>query len=80
MACVFVCSMSLMTRQMISQLIFTSISGRQVACFLDQFVKSGASPQRYSVITALNLSVKAMFFWNRESGVNLGFIQLGKPT
>ncbi len=70
------------SREMVGQLISTSISGQQVARFLDQLCEHRGKPSRIICDNGTEFTSKAMFFWSQESGVGvgLGFIQPGKPT
>ncbi|WP_238583432.1 IS3 family transposase, partial [Legionella israelensis] len=68
------------SREMVGQLVSTSISGRQVARFLDQLIEQRSKPNKVICDNGTEFTSKAMFFWSKESGVNLGFIQPGKPT
>lgn len=68
------------SREMIGQLVSTSISGRQVARFLSQLCEQRGSPRKIVCDNGTEFTSKAMFFWSKESGINLGFIQPGKPT
>ena len=68
------------SREMVGQLISVSISGRQVARFLDLLLEEREKPSKVICDNGTEFTSKAMFFWSKESGVNLGFIQPGKPT
>ena len=68
------------SREMIGQLVSVSISGRQVARFLDQLSQARGRPNKIVCDNGTEFTSKAMFFWSQESGVGLGFIQPGKPT
>lgn len=68
------------SREVIGQLASISISGRQVARFLDQLCEERAVPRRIVCDNGTEFTSKAMFFWSKERGVTLGFIQPGKPT
>lgn len=68
------------SREMIGQLISVSISGQQVARFLGQMIEHRGKPGRIICDNGTEFTSKAMFFWSKESGVELGFIQPGKPT
>ncbi|SCY50380.1 Integrase core domain-containing protein, partial [Legionella israelensis DSM 19235] len=39
-----------------------------------------SKPNKVICDNGTEFTSKAMFFWSKESGVNLGFIQPGKPT
>ena len=68
------------SREMVGQLVSVSISGRQVARFLDQLCEVRGWPNKIVCDNGTEFTSKAMFFWSQESGVGLGFIQPGKPT
>ena len=68
------------SREMVGQLVSTSISGQQVARFLNQLFEQRAKPSKIVCDNGTEFTSKAMFFWSQESAVKLGFIQPGKPT
>jgi putative transposase len=68
------------TREMIGQLVSVSISGRQVARFLEQLIEVRGKPYGIVCDNGTEFTSKAMFFWSKESNVKLQFIQPGKPT
>ena len=68
------------SREVIGQLVSVSISGRQVARFLTDLIQERGKPQRIICDNGTEFTSKAMFFWSKESGITLGFIQPGKPT
>ena len=68
------------SREMVGQLVSVSISGRQVARFLDQMIETRGRPDRIVCDNGTEFTSKAMFFWSKESAVKLAFIQPGKPT
>jgi len=68
------------SREMVGQLVSVSISGRQVARFLSHLFELRSKPQNIICDNGTEFTSKAMFFWSKESGVALGFIQPGKPT
>ena len=67
------------SREMVGQLVSVSITGAQVARFLDQVFDRRNKPGRIICDNGTEFTSKAMFFWSQESGVKLGFIQPGKP-
>ena len=67
-------------REMVGQLVSISISGRQVARFLDDLILERQRPKTIICDNGTEFTCKAMFFWSQETGVKLGFIQPGKPT
>lgn len=68
------------SRELVGQLIAVSITGQQVARFLSQLCDERGYPQKIVCDNGTEFTSKAMFFWSKESGVRLGFIQPGKPT
>lgn len=68
------------SREMIGQLVSVSISGHQVARFLSQLCEERGKPRKIVCDNGTEFTSKAMFFWSKETGVGLGFIQPGKPT
>lgn len=68
------------SREVIGQLTSVSISGMQVSRFLDQIADERGKPDRIICDNGPEFTSKAMFFWSKESRVELGFIQPGKPT
>ena len=68
------------SQEMVAQLISTSISGRQVARFLEQLIEQRQKLGKVICDNGTEFTSKAKFFWSKEIGVNLGFIQPGKPT
>ena len=68
------------SREMVGQLVSVSITGSQVARFLNQLFEDRNKPRKIVCDNGTEFTSKAMFFWSRESGVKLGFIQPGKPT
>ncbi len=68
------------SREMVGQLVSVSITGAQVARFLNELFENRSAPRKIICDNGTEFTSKAMFFWSRESGVKLGFIQPGKPT
>ena len=68
------------SREMVGQLVSISISGRQVARFLSELIESRSKPKKIICDNGTEFTSKAMFFWSKETSVQLGFIQPGKPT
>lgn len=68
------------SREMVGQLISVSISGRQVTRFLSRLVDQRGKPKKISCDNGTEFTSKAMFFWSKETGVELGFIQPDKST
>ena len=68
------------SREMIGQLVSVSISGQQVARFLNELIEQRGKPKNLVCDNGPEFTSKAMFFWSEDSGVKLSFIQPGKPT
>lgn len=68
------------SREMVGQLALVSISGRQVARFLEHLCEERTKPNKIICDNGTEFTSKAMFFWSKEATVSLGFIQPGKPT
>lgn len=68
------------SREMVAQLTAFSISGQQVARFLNQVIESRAKPEKITCDNGTEFTSKAMFFWSQESHIKLNFTQPGKPT
>lgn len=65
------------TRECVGQLVDHSISGARIARFMDTL---GRLPETIVCDNGPELTSKAMFFWTKERGIKLQFIQPGKPT
>lgn len=68
------------SREVVGQLVSASISGHQVARFLTRMCEERGTPRKIICDNGTEFTSKAMFFWSKEAGVTLGFIQPGKPT
>lgn len=68
------------SREMVGQLVSVSISGQQTARFLTQLCEQRGTPRTIICDNGTEFTSKAMFFWSKQTGVSLGFIQPGKPT
>lgn len=68
------------SREVVGQLTAYSISGLQVARFLDQLIDERGKPNEVVCDNGPEFTSKALFFWARDRQVKLGFIQPGKPT
>ena len=68
------------SREVIDQLVSFSISGQQVARFLDRAIDTRGKPDTTVCDNGTEFTSKAMFFWSQTTRVKLGFIQPGKPT
>lgn len=68
------------SREVVGQLVSVSISGHQVARFLTRMCEERGTPRKIICDNGTEFTSKAMFFWSKETGVTLGFIQPGKPT
>jgi putative transposase len=68
------------SREVIGQIAAFSISGKHVARFLTQLGEERGFPDQVVCDNGTEFTSKAMFFWQKETGTKLGFIQPGKPT
>lgn len=67
------------SKELVGQLVAFSISGTQVARFLNQLIELRSAPDQITCDNGPEFTSKAMFFWQKASGVKLAFIQPGKP-
>ena len=67
-------------RELIGQLVSFSISGHQVARYLNQLVEHHGSPKHIVCDNGTEFTSKAMFCWSQRYRTQLAFIQPGKPT
>jgi putative transposase len=68
------------TRECVGQLTDLSISGARMARFLTQLGRSRKLPKSIVCDNGTEMTSKAMFFWSKETSIQLNFIQPGKPT
>ena len=68
------------SRECLGQLIQPSITGGQVGQFLNELLKQRGKPLSIVCDNGPEITGKAMFAWQQESGVKLQFIEPGKPT
>ena len=68
------------TRELVGQFVSTSITGNQVASFLNQISEQRPLPKKIICDNGPEFTSKALFFFSQERQVQLGFIQPGKPT
>lgn len=68
------------SRECILQVVDFSIGGQRVARELEQLGERRPLPKRIVMDNGPELTSKAMFFWSKQTGVKLHFIQPGKPT
>ena len=68
------------SRECVGQLADVSISGGRMARFLTELGQARQLPGTIVCDNGTEMTSKAMFFWSREAGVKLHFIQPGKPT
>lgn len=66
--------------EMVGQLVSASISGRQVARFLNFLIEQLGKPNKITCDNGTEFTSKAMYFWAKEIEVGLSFIQPKKPT
>jgi putative transposase len=68
------------SKELVGQLVAFSISGEAVGRFLTKLIEFRSAPDQITCDNGTEYTSKAMFFWQKESGVKLAFIQPGKPT
>lgn len=68
------------SRECVGQLADTSISGVAVSRFLDDLAYTRGLPEVLVSDNGTEFTSKAMFIWSQDRGVQLHFIQPGKPT
>lgn len=68
------------SRECIGQLVQASITGAQVAAFLNSLIERREGPKSITCDNGSEFTGKAMFEWQQQTGVRLSFIQPGKPT
>ena len=68
------------SRECIAQVCNSSINGQRVAQQLSQLIERRGKPQCVICDNGTEFTSKAMFYWSRDQGVKLDFIQPGKPT
>jgi len=68
------------SRECLGQIVDASISGARLGRFLDEIARHRGYPGSVVCDNGPELTSKAMFFWSRDRGVKLHFIQPGKPT
>jgi len=68
------------SREMVGQLVAFSMTGQQVARFLSQLIEQRGQPKGITCDNGTEFTSKSMFFWSKERGIKLYFIQPGKPT
>jgi len=68
------------SRECVLQVVDFSISSRRLARELERLAEQRPLPKTIVCDNGPELTSKAMFFWSRQSGVKLHFIQPGKPT
>jgi putative transposase len=68
------------SRECVLQIVDFSISGQRLARELSRLGERRSLPRTIVCDNGPELTSKAMFFWSRETGVKLHFIQPGKPT
>jgi len=68
------------SRECVGQITDLAISGIRVARYLHQLVEERGGPEAIVCDNGPEFTSKAMFFWSQDTGVELRFIQPGKPT
>ena len=68
------------SRECVGQIVNTSIGGERVVYFPDELGQRRALPKTLVCDNGSEFTSKAMFLWSRKAGVELHFIQPGKPV
>jgi putative transposase len=68
------------TRECVGQIVDFSLSGERVSRLLDQLFHDRGLPKALVTDNGPEFTSKAMFLWSQRTGVELRFIQPGKPT
>lgn len=68
------------SREVVGQYVDVAISGHPVARFLDELRQYRQQPEIIVCDNGPEFTSKVMFFWSKEKGEKLAFIQSGKPT
>ena len=68
------------SRECVLQIIDVSISGKRLSRELTQLANYRKLPNQIICDNGPEFTSKAMFFWQQQTSVKLGFIQPGKPT
>jgi putative transposase len=62
------------SQQIVRQCVSIPTTGRQFGRFLNLMIEQRGKPDKIICDNGTELTIKAMFFWRKESGVSLGFI------
>lgn len=62
------------SREIVAQLVSVFISGRQVARFLSQLIEQCRKSAKVIFDNETEFTSRAMFFWSKDTGVELGFL------
>jgi transposase InsO family protein len=68
------------SRVCVGQYVDLLICGTRMARLLDELRQTRGLPKTLVLDNGPEMTSKTIFFWSRQSGVKLHFIQLGKPT
>ena len=68
------------SRECVGQIVDYSISGKRVSQWLDQLAVTRGRPESIVMDNGPEFTSKAMLVWSQRTGVELRFIQPGKPT
>ena len=68
------------TKEMVGPLTAISISGHQIARFLDLVNEERQLPHVITCDNGTEYTSKAMFVWSKKANVKLVFVQPEKPT
>jgi len=68
------------TRECKGMLVDFSIGGERVTRFLDELIEINGKPAHTLTDNGTEFTSRAMFFWAQERGIQLNFIEPGKPS
>ena len=68
------------SRELVGQIVDTSITGAQVVRLLEQLSETRGLPKSIVLDNGPEFTSQALFFWSQSAHVKLAFIQPGKPT
>ena len=68
------------SRECVGQIVDYSISGKRVNQLLDLLAVTPVRPASIVIDNGPEFASKAMYLWSQRTGVELRFIQPGKPT
>jgi putative transposase len=68
------------TRECKGILVDFSIGGQRVTRFLDELMGARGKPMHTVTDNGTEFTSRAMFYWAQERGIQLNFIEPGKPS